>query len=188
MRKVVSIGLFVLLLCHVLGCGIAAVSSWWQEETTLMEQLAVYRTTDSLIEFQIPLADSTQAVSAITQTASDGFTYRSHYYDIVSLNIRNDTLYIAGIELERHAFWQADLLSFLKHHLAAPAGPQKRVNQVLKLLLQEYDPPVRAAFRFLVSLRAQSAPLVSGVISLLFRSLPVGSPPPEISHPFSLFK
>lgn len=188
MRKVVSIGLFVLLLCHVLGCGIAAVSSWWQEETTLMEQLAVYRTTDSLIEFQIPLADSTQAVPAITQTASDGFTYRSHYYDIVSLNIRNDTLYIAGIELERHAFWQADLLSFLKNHLAAPAGTQKRVNQVLKLLLQEYDPPVRTAFRFLASLRAQAAPPVSGVISLLSRSLPVGSPPPEISHPFSLFK
>ncbi len=188
MRKVVSIGLFILLLCHVLGCGLAAVSSWWQQKTTLMERLAVYRTTDSLIEFQIPLANPTQEVPAITRTTSDGFTYRSHYYDIVSLHIQNDTLYIAGIELERHAFWQADLLSFLQNHLAAPSGTQKRVNQVLKLLLQEYDPPVRDAFCFLVSLRAQSAPLVSGVISLLSRSLPVGSPPPEMGRYSSLFK
>ncbi|WP_288428341.1 hypothetical protein [uncultured Spirosoma sp.] len=188
MRKVVSIGLFILLLCHVLGCGIAAVSSWWQEETTLMERLAVYHTTDSLIEFQIPLADSTQAEPAITRTTAGGFTYHNHYYDIVSLNIQNDTLYIAGIELDRHAFWEADLLSFLKNHLADAGGTQKRVNQVLKLLLQEYDPPVRTAFQFLVSLRAQAAPPVSDVISPLFRSLPVGSPPPEISRSFSLLK
>jgi hypothetical protein len=188
MRKVVSIGLFILLLCHALSYGLAAVSSWWQKETTLMERLSVYRTTDNLMEFQLPLANPTQEVPAITRTASNGFAYRSHYYDIVSLHIRNDTLCITAIELKRHAFWQADLFAFLSDHLAAPGDAHKKVNQVLKLLLQEYDPPARNAFRFLVSLYAQSVPPVSGVVSLLCRSLPVGSPPPEIGRSFSLSK
>jgi hypothetical protein len=153
-----------------------------------MERLSVYRTTDSLMEFQIPLANPTHDVQAITRTASDGFAYHSHYYDIVSLEIRNDTLRIAGVELKRHAFWQADLLAFLSDHLAAPVDAHKKVNQVLKLLLQEYAPPARDAFRFLVSLYAQSAPPVCGVVSLLSRSLPVGSPPPEISRSFSLYE
>lgn len=182
MKKAVPIGLFALLLYHTLGYVLACVSIWWQAEHDLSERLLVYRATDSLVEFQIPLIDKPDDAHSMARTTSDGFKYRGHYYDVVSLEIRGHTLYIAGIVIKRNkrqSFWQADLLSFLNDHIAGAADSQRKTNQFLKFLLKEYSPNPRVVFRFLSLSRHEACRISDVSHRLSSRALPVYSPPPE---------
>ncbi len=178
MKKAVSIGLFTLLLYHTLAHVLVCVGAWWQAEHDLSERLLVYRSVDSLVEFQIPLNGSDD--NALTNTTNEGFGYRGHYYDVVSMEVRGDTLHIAGLESEKRSFWQGDLLSFLNEHLAGTTDKNRKANQFLKFLLKEYSPNPRAVFCFLplhwrAAVRIPDAPSVAEA-----RALPVHSPPPEV--------
>lgn len=178
MKKAVSIGLFALLLYHTLAHVLVCVGAWWQAEHDLSERLLVYRSVDSLVEFKIPLNGDTD--NALTSTTDDGFSYRGHYYDVVSMDVRGDTLHIAGLESENKSFWQGDLLSFLNDHVAGTTDKNRKANQLLKFLLKEYSPNPRAVFCFRSpnwreAVRIPDAPFVAEA-----RALPVHSPPPEV--------
>lgn len=179
MKKVVSFGLFALLLYHTLAHVLVCVGAWWQAEHDLSERLLVYRSVDSIVEFQIPLNGKPDA-KAITSTTSDGFTYRGHYYDVVSMDVRGDTLHIAGLETKSHSFWQSDLLSFMNDHVTGTTDSRRKANQLLKFLLKEYSPSPRAIFSFrpLSWNDAVRIPGVSFVVPT--RALPVHSPPPRV--------
>ncbi|GAB2603031.1 hypothetical protein [Spirosoma areae] len=178
MKKAVSIGLFALLLYHTLAYVLVFVGTWWQAEHDLTERLLVYRSVDSIVEFQIPLNEKPD-VTAITRTTSDGFSYRGQYFSVVSMEVRGDTLHIAGLQSESRSFWQSDLLSFLNNHIAGATDSQQKANQFLKFLLKEYSPTPRAIFNFLSPnwREAVRIPDVSFVVET--RALPVHSPPPE---------
>jgi len=179
LKKVVSIGLFVLLVYHTLAYVLVFVGAWWQAEHDLSERLQVFRSVDSIVEFQIPLKDKPD-VSSLTKTTTDGFTYRGHYYDVVSLEISGDTLHIAGLESEKRSFWQGDLLSFLNKHITGDAGASQKANQFLKFLLKEYSINPRVAFQFLPPQWRQSVRIPDVVFVIAARALPVHSPPPEV--------
>ncbi|MFD2570947.1 hypothetical protein ACFSUS_09905 [Spirosoma soli] len=179
MKKIVSISLFGLLLYHTLAHVLVCVGAWWQAEHDLSERLLVYRSVDSIVEFQIPLKDSPDA-SAITTTTSDGFTYRGHYYDVVSLEVRGDTLHIAGLESESRSFWQSDLLSFLNDHVTGATNSHQKENQLLKLLLKEYSPNPRVSFSFPSPVWREAIRIPQQLFVVTARALPVHSPPPEV--------
>lgn len=181
MKKAVSFALFVLLFYHTLAYMLVCVSSWWQAEQDLSERLIVYRVTDSLIEFQVPLKHKADEAHAVARTTEEGFSHRGHFYDVVSLEIRNDTLVIAGLEIKRKqkTFGQADLLAFLNNHIQGMADAQKKANKFLKLLLTEYALTPRALFCFLTLEHNEAACLPTGQPSLSSRPHPVQSPPPE---------
>ncbi|MFD2570839.1 hypothetical protein ACFSUS_09365 [Spirosoma soli] len=179
MKKVVSIGLFALLLYHTLAYVLVFVGSWWQAEHDLSERLRIYRSVDSLVEFEIPLT-GTSDIKEITRTTDDGFVYKGRYYNVVSLELRGNGLHIAALESENRSFWQEDLLSFLNHHVAGATDTGKKANQFLKFLLKEYSPNARTVFRFM-SPSWRNAVRIPHLLSfLLHRALPVYSPPPEI--------
>lgn len=179
MKKVVSIGLFALFLYHTLAYVLVFVGTWWQAEHDLSERLLVYRSVDSIVEFEIPLKDKLDA-SAIASTTSDGFSYHGQYYSVVSMELRGDTLHIAGLQSENHSFWKSDLLSFLNDHVAGTTDSHQKASKILKFLLKEYSPTPRAVFNFLSPdwREAIRIPDVSFVFAA--RALPVHSPPPEV--------
>lgn len=179
MKKAVSIGLFALFLYHTLAYVLVFVGTWWQAEHDLTERLLVYRSVDSIVEFEIPLKDKLDA-HTISRTTSDGFSYRGQYYSVVSMEVQGNTLHIAGLQSESRSFWQGDLLSFLNEHVTGNTDSRQKANQFLKLLLKEYSPTPRAVFNFLpLSWReAIRIPDVPFVVEA--RALPVHSPPPEV--------
>ncbi|WP_080058611.1 hypothetical protein [Spirosoma aerolatum] len=179
MKKVVSIGLFALLVYHTLAYVLVFVGTWWQAEHDLSEQLSVYRSVDSIVEFEIPLKDRLDA-STITRTTSDGFSYRGHYYSVVSLEIQGDRLHIAALETENRSIWQSDLLSFLNKHVTGTTESNRKANQLLKFLLKEYSPSPRAIFSFLAPQWRESIRIPEHLFVLTARALPIHSPPPEI--------
>ncbi|GAB4028345.1 hypothetical protein [Spirosoma gilvum] len=179
MKKVVSIGLFALLVYHTLAYVLVFVGSWWQAEHDLSERLSVYRSVDSIVEFEIPLKDKLDA-SALTRTTSDGFSYRGHYYSVVSLEIQGDQLHIAALETESRSFWKSDLLSFLNEHVTGTTESNRKANQLLKFLLKEYSPSPRAVFNFLAPQWRESIRIPEHLFVFAARALPVHSPPPEI--------
>ena len=168
----------MLLLYHTLAYVLVCIGAWWQAEHDLSEKLRVYRSVDSIVEFQVPLTDRPD-MSALTNTTTGGFGYRGHYYDVVSMAVRGDTLFIAGLESANGSFWQSDLLSFLNDHIAAGTDSQRKASRFLKFLLKEYSPNPRDVFQFhSASWRATiRIPDVSFVVSA--RALPIHSPPPE---------
>lgn len=178
MKKVVSIGLFMLLLYHTLAYMLVSVASWWQAEHDLSEHLLVYRSVDSLVEFQIPLKDK-QEISNLAQVTSDGFTYHGHYYSVVSMEVQDNLIQITGLEMENASFWQHDLLAFLEEHISATPESHQKANQFLKFLLKEYSPSPRAIFRFLVFHWREATQMPEHTCMLSARALPVHSPPPK---------
>jgi len=178
LRKIVSIGLFALLVYHTLAYVLVFVGSWWQAQHDLSERLLVYRSVDSIVEFELPLNDSLEATS-ITHTTSDGFSYRGHYYSVVSVEIRGLLLHISALETENHSFWQSDLLSFLNNHVAGAADSHQKANQLLKFLLKEYSPTPRVVFSFLTPYWRQAIRIPAQPFVVASRALPVHSPPPE---------
>lgn len=183
MRKVVSIGLSLLLLYHTLAYVLVCIGAWWQAEHDLSQKLLVYRSVDSIVEFQIPMSNRPEAVE-ISRTTADGFTYNGHYYDVVSLEIQGDILHIAALESESRSFWQSDLLSFLNDHIAGATDSHRKASQFLKFLLKEYSPNSGDVFRFLSAFwhDAIRIPDLSFVVPV--RSLPVHSPPPDVCAGF----
>jgi hypothetical protein len=177
-KKAISIGLFVLLLHHILAYVLVCVGTWWQAEHDLSQRLQVYRSVDSLVEFQIPLKDKPDE-STITRTTSDGFTYRGQYYSVVSMNIQNDTLYIAGLQTNSISFWQSDLLSFMQENVTGASDSPKKANTLLKFLLKEYSPTPRIAFCFESSNWRNDIRIPEKPFLLHQLALRVSSPPPE---------
>ena len=178
MKKVVSIGLFALFLYHTLAYVLVFVGAWWQAEHDLSERLSVYRSVDSIVEFEIPLKDKLDA-SAISSTTSDGFTYKGTYYSVVSMDVRGNMLHIAGIQSECRSFWQSDLLSFLNNHVAGATDSHQKANRFLKFLLKEYSPTPRAIFSFLSPNWREAVRIPELLFVVATRALPVHSPPPE---------
>ncbi len=178
-KKVVSIVLFSLFLYHTLAYLLVFVGMWWQAEHDLSERLLVYRSVDSIVEFQIPLKDKPDA-SAITRTTSDGFSYRGQYYSVISLEVQGDTLHIAGLQSENRSFLQSDLLSFLNDHITSATDSHQKANQLLKFLLKEYSPNPRAIFDFLLPNWREAIRIPDVLFVVAARALPVHSPPPEI--------
>lgn len=179
MKKAVSIGLFGLFLYHTLAYVLVFVGTWWQAEHDLSERLLVYRSVDSIVEFQIPLKDKPDA-SAITRTTSDGFSYRGQYFSVVSVEVRGDTLHIAGLQSENHSFWKSDLLSFLNDHITGATDSHQKANKLLKFLLKEYSPNPRSVFNFLSPNWRESVRIPTILFVFAARALPVHSPPPEV--------
>ena len=179
MKKAVSIGLFGLFLYHTLAYVLVFVGTWWQAEHDLSEQLMVYRSVDSMVEFQIPLKGQPDA-SAITRTTSDGFSYRGQYYSVVSLEVQGDVLHITGLQSESYSFWQSDLLSFLNDHISGATDPHKKANQLLKFLLKEYSPNPGSIFNFLSPGWREAVRIPNVLFVFAARALPVHSPPPEV--------
>lgn len=176
--KIISAGLFILLFCHTLAHVIAGLGTWWQDEHDLSERLLVYQSVDSIVEFQIPLPDQTDGTKVI-HTAEDGFGYRGRYYSVVSLEVRGDTVYIAGLRHEHCSLWQADLLSFLNDHVAIPSGTGRKANPLLKFLLKEYSPNSAVVLQSARSTWCESARIVQIPVPFSTRSAPTHSPPPE---------
>ena len=179
MKKAVSIGLFGLFLYHTLAYVLVFIGMWWQAEHDLSERLLVYRSVDSIVEFQIPLKDKPDA-SAITRTTSDGFSYRGQYFSVVSVEVRGDTLHIAGLQSENPSIWKSDLLSFLNDHITGATDSHQKANKLLKFLLKEYSPNPRAIFEFLSPNWRESVRIPNVLFVFAARALPVHSPPPEV--------
>lgn len=178
LQKKVSICLFALLLCHTLASAIVGIVSWWRAENDLSKQLLVYRSVDSLVEFQIPLKDKTDG-KAIARTTEDGFRYRGHYYNVVSLEVKGDTLLIAGLEARSRTWWQDDLLAFLNDHLATSSDTSQKAGQLLKFLLKEYSPSSPVVFQFRPSTWRQSIQIPEKPVAFVTHTASIHSPPPE---------
>lgn len=179
MKKLVSVGLVALLLYHTLAYVLACLGVWWQAENDLSEKLLVYRSTDSLVEFQIPLKDKPDA-KAIARTPSDGFRYNGHYYGIVSLELRGDTLYIAGLEVKSQSLWPDDLLSFLNDHLIGGDNAHRKATQLLKGLLKDYSPHFSDVFCFGSLSRQETRRIPDSPFSRTQAIRLVDSPPPQV--------
>ncbi|GAB3513685.1 hypothetical protein GCM10027341_56000 [Spirosoma knui] len=178
MKKVVSVGLFSLILYHALLHVLVCLSSWWQAEIDLSERLLVYRTVDSLVEFKLPLKATGQTYTLI-DSPNDGFAYHGRFYSVVNFEVRGDTVHIAGLEMKSHAFWQSDLLSFLNDHLSGATDTQHKALQFLKLLQKEYSPNPQLVFRFAFSIWHETVCIPERpVVSLAFTQQ-VPSPPPQ---------
>lgn len=177
-KKVVSVGLLVLLFCHTLAHVIAGLDEWWRNAHDLSERLLVYRSVDSIVEFQIPLSNKTDGTK-IVHTAADGFRHRGHYYSVVSLEIRGDTVHIAGLDYGKCSFWQEDLRCFLDRHLTPSSDAGRRTSQLLKFLLKEYAPNPATVLRGPLSVWRESVWIPRALVSFSTRSAPIHSPPPE---------
>ena len=178
MRRFVGLGFFLLLLYHTLGYVLVFVSAQWQEQHDLSEHLLVYRSVDSIVEFQIPLEKLPEGTD-LANTTTDGFGYRGHYYDVVSLNVQHDTLLIAGLETQSRSFWQSDLLTFLHDHLTNSDTANRKASQWLKFLLKEYSLTSRIVLHFMQSDWRDAVRIPGHAFVIPLRSLPVHSPPPE---------
>ena len=132
-----------------------------------------------MVEFQIPLKDKPDA-SAITRTTADGFSYRGRYYSVVSIEIRGEMLYIAGLESKSPSFWQSDLLSFLNDHVTGATESHQKASRFLKFLLKEYSPTTKGIFNFLSPNWRETVRIPSRLFVVATRALPVHSPPPQV--------
>ena len=177
-RKIVSIGLCALLVYHTLAYVLVCMGAWWQAEHDLSAKLSVYRTVDSLVEFEIPLTDTFDA-SGLPVITEDGFSYRGSYYAVVSIETRADKLFITGMESKNRSFWSDDLLAFLENHITGATESHQKANQFLKFLLKEYPPAPRVVFSFRPPHWRESVGIPDLLLVVAARALPVHSPPPQ---------
>ncbi|GAB4024421.1 hypothetical protein [Spirosoma koreense] len=179
MKKFAAIGLFSLLLCHMLAHMLVVWMINWQEEGDLTSRLKVYKSVDSIVEFYIPLHRQTNEGQLPTHP-TEGFVYRDSYYQIVRQEVKNDTLLILGYVDKHGLFWQQDLLDFIKHQFGndSNSGPQK-ANNLLRNLLKEYYQGVRFVINFSYSYWREPVRIPPFAAPLMTLSLPVHSPPPE---------
>jgi len=177
-KKILSVGLFALLAYHTLATVLVAVGAWWQAERDLSEQLVVYRTVDSLVEFEIPLANQVDS-RKLSRITEGGFSYRGSYYDVVSVETRADKLFVIAMGAPKGLFWSDDLLSFLENNITGASESHQKGSQLLKLLLKEYPPVSRLAFTFHSPGRGETVRIPGGLFVLSARALPVHSPPPR---------
>ncbi|WP_375445312.1 hypothetical protein [uncultured Fibrella sp.] len=180
MKRLLSLSLLALLLYHTLATVWVAVGVWWQDQHDLTERLTVYSSVDSMVEFQVVLGAG-QAQKLVEQTSEDGFAYHGRFYDVISLDLRGDTLRISGMENKAARFWQQDLLAFVKKTINTASGDDthRKAGHWLKLLLKEYQLTDRlvlipSLLSWLVDVRIADAPM-----AMLTRYLAVLSPPPR---------
>lgn len=180
MKRLLSLSLLALLLYHTLATVWVAVGVWWQDQHDLTEQLTVYSSVDSMVEFQVVLGAG-QAQQLADQTTEDGFAYHGKFYDVISVDLSGDTLRIAGMVNKAAGFWQQDLLSFVKKTITAPGSDdsQRKAGHWLKLLLKEYQLADRlvlspSLLAWLVDVRIADAPQ-----AFMTRCLAVLAPPPR---------
>lgn len=179
MKRLLGFSMLLLLLYHSLGGVIVSLGSWWQDQHDLSERLTVYRSVDSMVEFQIPL-DGPHDPAVLNEATKEGFTYKDHYYDVVSVEIRDNTLFISGLENKSASFWERDLLSFLKDTVNTDSSASRKSSQWLKLLLKDYSINSRTVFHFLLHKWTADIRIPEAPVMLLHRALPVFSPPPEV--------
>ncbi|WP_019990376.1 hypothetical protein [Rudanella lutea] len=179
MKRLLGFSLLLLLLYHSLGGVVVAIGSWWQDQHDLSQRLTVYRSVDSLVEFQIPL-DGPHDPADLHEATREGFTYHDHYYDVVSVEIRDNILFISGLENKEASFWQRDLLSFLKDTINTQSESSRKSSGWLKLLLKDYSLNSRTILHFFLYDWRQDIRIPQAPVMLMHRALPVFSPPPEI--------
>lgn len=180
-KRLLSFGLLTLLLYHALGTVLVSMSVWWQEEHDLSQRLTVYRSVDSLVEFQIPLDDNETTHEGIIDATQEGFAYRGRYYDVVSVEVKGKTLFISGLENKAASFWHRDLLSFMKDTLNTSSDMQRKAGQWLKLLFKEYSPSARTILHFFLFDWRDNVRIPVGSHLFTTRSLPIHSPPPRFA-------
>ncbi|MBO0929502.1 hypothetical protein [Fibrella aquatilis] len=180
MKRLLSLTFLTLLVYHTLATVWVSVGVWWQERHDLTESLTVYSSVDSMVEFQVVLGNQ-QAQELAQQTSEEGFAYHGKFYDVVSVELRGDTLHIAGLQDKSASFWQQDLLSFVKQTIGTHSqnDTQKKAGAFLKLLLKEYQLTDRITLTpylltWLADVRIADAPA-----HVLTRALAVMSPPPR---------
>lgn len=178
MKRLLGFSMLLLLLYHSLGGVVVSLGSWWQDQHDLTERLTVYRSVDSMVEFQIPL-DGPHDPAILSEATKEGFTYKDHYYDIVSVEIRDNTLFISGLENKVASFWQRDLLSFLKDTVTTDPNASRKSSRWLKLLLNDYTLNSRTVLYFFLYDWFTNVRIPDAPVMLLHRALPVFSPPPE---------
>ncbi|MBO0950392.1 hypothetical protein [Fibrella forsythiae] len=178
MKKAVSIGLFSLLVYHTLAYVLVCIASWWQAEHDLSQRLQVYRSVDSVVEFQIPLHGKTDGAT-MARTTEDGFRYRDHYYTVISLEVLDDTLHIASMEVQNQSLWQDDLLMFLTEHVSGSSDHNQKATQFLKFLLKEYSASPRTEFTFVFPYWREVIRIPGWLFMVTSRALPVHLPPPR---------
>ncbi|QHV97980.1 hypothetical protein [Spirosoma endbachense] len=179
MKRLVSVGLLGLLLCHTLAYMLVFLSMSWQEERDLTNRLTVYRTVDSIVEFYVPLREKT-AEPILPQQSAEGFAYRGSFYEIVRLEVHNDTLHILGLASKTRTLWKQDLLSFIDHQFISESSKsQKKANHLLKNLLKEYCPFCRSVVDLIPPQWRDNERIPSLSLFLSDRDIPVHSPPPK---------
>jgi len=179
MKQLLGFSMLLLLLYHSLGSVVVSLGSWWQDQHDLTERLMVYHSVDSMVEFQIPLYGPHDP-AVLNEATKEGFTYKDHYYDVVSVEIRDNTLFISSLENKTASFWQRDLLSFLKDTVSTDSNASRKSSQWLKLLLKDYSINSRTIFHFLPHKWVADIRIPDTPVMLLHRTLPVFSPPPEV--------
>ncbi|WP_461132475.1 hypothetical protein [Spirosoma lituiforme] len=180
MKRLVSIGLLSLFMCHILAYVLALWTTNWQEESDLSNRLTVYRTGDSPVEFYVPLSKKAPN-TVLSEHTTEGFAYRDSYYEIIRQEVKNDTIHILGYVNKNHSFWQQDLLEFIKHQLGNESGTsQKKTNHLLKNFLKEYYPGRQAVVCFCHPHWRETIRIPSAPASLSSRAIPVYSPPPQV--------
>ncbi len=186
MKRLLGFGFLVLLLYHTLGAVVLSLSVWWQEQHDLTEQVTVYQTVDSITEFQVPLSslssDAPGEALDLTKATERGFAYHGQYYDIISVDIRDNTMLISGMVNKTASFWHRDLLTFLKDTIVnTESEAQRKAGQWLKLLLKDYSLNAKTIVRFYLFEVLESVRVPNALFTFLTRDLPVYSPPPEVA-------
>lgn len=181
MKRIISTGLFLLLLYHTLTYALVLFGTWYQEQHDLSARLTMYRSVDSMVEFFVPLQDQLNGTS-LKADHPEGFAYKGTFYQIVRLDVSGDTLHILGYEDTKRSFWQQDLLTLIKEQVIGDtASPvQKKANSLLKNFQKEYS-QFRRSVLWLFVYEWRNAVRIPSVSSLLLsRTSPVHSPPPEV--------
>lgn len=181
MKRLISTGLFLLLIYHTLAYALVLFGTWYQEEHDLSARLTMYRSVDSLVEFFVPLHEQPNGTS-LKADHPEGFAYKGQFYQIVRLEVSNDTLHILGYEDAKHSFWQRDLLTLIQDQVIGDnASPvQKKANNLLKNFLKEYS-QFRRSVLWVFVYQWRDTVRIPAISSLfLSRISPVHSPPPRV--------
>lgn len=180
MKRIISTGLFLLLIYHTLAYALVLFGTWYQEQHDLSARLTMYRSVDSMVEFFVPLQEQPNG-TALKAEHPDGFAYKGTFYQIVGLDVSGDTLHIMGYEDAKRTFWQQDLLTLIKEQVIGDnASPvQKKANSLLKNFLKEYS-QFRRSVLWLFVYEWRDAVRIPSVSALFVsRALPVFAPPPR---------
>ena len=175
MKKSLPIGLFILIVYYTLAHVQVVVASRWWAEHNVSGRLFVH----SPVNVQIPLK-ATFKLNEVIYATSDGLTYHGHYYSVVSKDVKEAMLSMAGLDMESHSVWQHDFLSLLNDQVSGASESQRKANRFLKFLLKEYSPTPRVVFHLLAPHWRKAIRIPELSFVFLTRSLSIHSPPSEI--------
>lgn len=178
MKTIVAILLSGLLLLHTLAVTFVWNVYQWQQEKTLAHDLTMYRSTDSLVEFNVALPNSPDQASrpAITDR---GFSYRSAYYEPIRLEVHDKALVLLCLETKNARFGDPGLLSFLEDYLTDWDYATHKTRKLIKLIISEYSPPERQSLRVLCYECSQQPDFDDVRIVVPQSSSSIHAPPPN---------